>query len=251
MSRDVLQEWWVVPTVRPAAQLRLFCIPYAGGSATVYHRFGQAMPAAIEVATLQVPGRGFRLREPAIGELGPLLAAIEAAIAPRLDRPYALFGHSLGALIAFELTRRLRRSGRPAPEHLFVSASPAPRDSRALPLAADLAAPQLWAEVNRLYGTPAQVLDDPELLALVVPPLKADVAMLAAYRYAAEAPLAVPITAFVGSSDPRVDRAGAEGWRVETTAGFAVHEVQGPHLYLQQAQGELVARVSGALLPGV
>jgi len=247
MTRDAQQDWWVVPAARQAPRLRLFCFPYAGGSATAYHRFGQALPADVEMVSLQVPGRGFRMREPAICELGALLAAVEAAIAPRLDRPYALFGHSLGALVAFEIARRLRRSGRPAPVHLFASASPAPQATHALRVSTDLAAPEFWAGVHELYGTPAQVLADPELLNLVVPPLKIDVQLIASYRYLTEPPLATPITALIGNRDPMVDRAAAEEWRVETTAGFAVHEVPGPHLYLQDAPAELIGVVRAAL----
>jgi len=247
MTRDAHPAWWVVPAVRREAAVRLFCFPYAGGSGPVYHRLTQAMPAEIEVVSLQVPGRGFRLREPPSRDLGALLAAIEETMAPRLDRPYALFGHSFGALMAFEVARRLRRSGQPAPLHLFASAAPAPAATCGLRVSTDLAAPAFWKAVHELYGMPAQVLVDPELLDLVVPPLKADLQLMASYRYQPEAPLAAPITAFFGSRDPRVDRAAAEEWRAETTAAFAVHEVPGPHLYLTDAPAELAGGVRAAL----
>ena len=246
MTRDADQDWWVVSQPRPSARLRLFCFPYAGGSATVYHRLGRALPDDVEVASLQVPGRGFRLREPAIGDLDALLAAIEQVIAPRLDRPYALFGHSFGALVAFEVARRLRRGGREAAQ-LFASASPAPQATRALRVSPDLDPTALWAAVNDLYGTPAQPLVDPELLNLVVPPLRTDLRLMASYRYRPEPPLAAPITAFFGSRDPMVDRAAAEAWRAETTAAFALHEVPGPHLYLQDPPAALVEAVKAGL----
>ena len=247
MTSDAQKAWWVVPAPRPEAKLRLFCFPYAGGSATVYHRFGQALPADVEVVSLQLPGRGFRLREPTHVDLAALLPAIEAALVPRLDRPCALFGHSLGALVAFELARRLRRAGHAAPLHLFASASPAPSATRALRVSTDLAAPAFWTAVHELYGTPAQVLADPELLALVVPPLKADFQVMASYHYQAEPPLATPITTFVGTKDPMVDRPAAEQWRAETSVAFALHEVPGPHLFLQDSGQLVAAHVRAAL----
>src|SRR5690349_9028549 len=99
MTRDT-PSWWVVPAPRPAARLRLFCFPFAGGSATAYHRFVQSLPPEIEAASLQLPGRGFRLREPALTTLEALFDGVTGAIAPRLDRPFALFGHSFGAMMA-------------------------------------------------------------------------------------------------------------------------------------------------------
>jgi medium-chain acyl-[acyl-carrier-protein] hydrolase len=248
MSLDASKSWWVVPESRRDATMRLFCFPYAGGSGTVFHRFAQAMPEHIEVASLQVPGRGFRLRDAAIPTLDGLLDAVEGVIASRLDRPYAFFGHSLGAIVAFELARRGRRAGLPAPAHLFASAAPAPRATRhGRSVSRDLEAPAFWQAVHALYGTPTQVLADPELLAMVVPPLKADFALFDAYRYEEDAPLSTPITAFFGSMDPMVDRAAADAWRAETTDAFALHEVPGPHLYVQVPPIELVKHVRAAL----
>src|SRR5689334_11040487 len=97
--------WWVVPARKPSAAKRLFCLPYAGGSGTVFHKLAQSFGDDVEVHSMQPPGRGFRMREPAFAELAGLIYGLREAIEPRLDRPYALFGHSMGALVAFELTR--------------------------------------------------------------------------------------------------------------------------------------------------
>jgi medium-chain acyl-[acyl-carrier-protein] hydrolase len=240
-------SWWVVPAQRPGARVRLFCFPYAGGSAPVYHKLARALPDDIEVHCLQPPGRGFRLREPALTELHALVAAIDGVLAPRLDRPFALFGHSMGALVAFELTRRLRAGGGPQPGHLFASAAPAPQVARPRLVSTALEAPAFWAAVNQLYGTPAQAAVDPALLELAVPPLKDDFRILLGYRYQPGPPLAQPITAFIGSADPMVERSGAEAWREQTTSVFALHDIPGPHLYLRDAPPPLPALVTAAL----
>jgi medium-chain acyl-[acyl-carrier-protein] hydrolase len=242
-------RWWVVPAARPDARVRLFCFPYAGGSATVYHKLGRALPAEVEVCCLQPPGRGFRLRDPAIRELHALVSAIEAVLLPRLDRPFALFGHSMGALVAFELTRRLAAAGQPLPRHLFASAAPAPQVARPRLISTALPPPAFWAAVNQLYGTPEQAAVDPALLELAVPPLKDDFAVLAGYRYQPGPPLPLPITAFAGSADPMVERADAEAWREQTSAAFALHQIPGPHLYLRDAPAPLPQLLAAALLP--
>jgi surfactin synthase thioesterase subunit len=222
---------------RPAARLRLFCFAYAGGSATAFHRLAQWMPPSIETHSLQLPGRGFRIREPAVTSWPALLDAVQASIVARADRSYALLGHSMGALVAFETARRLRRAGKPAAVHLFASAAPAPRVTRALRVPTSLGANDFWTQVHQLYGTPTQAIADPELLKLVVPPLKADFELVASYRYAVEAPLSVPITVITGTKDPVVSIEDAEAWRGESTGAFSRKTIEGPHLYVNEAPG--------------
>jgi myxalamid-type polyketide synthase MxaE and MxaD len=242
-----LDAWWVVPTPKPAARMRLFCLPYAGGSATAFHRFAQGFADDVEVQSLQPPGRGFRLREPAMTDLGQLLDKLSEVIEPRLDRPFALLGHSFGALLAFELVRALRRRGRPLPMHLFASAAAAPAAWSALRVALEQPAERFWSDINALYGTPISGPVHPDVLALAVPPLKTDCALIASYRYVPEEKLALPITTFVGASDPMVKHADAEGWQHETTGRFALHEVPGAHLFLQESAAVLSVQVRAAL----
>jgi medium-chain acyl-[acyl-carrier-protein] hydrolase len=127
MKSDPTQGWLYLPGPNPQAALRLFCFPYAGSGATVFRRWPASLPAGVEVCGVRLPGREGRLREPAFDRLAPLVEALAAALPPALDRPFAFFGHSMGALVAFELAHRLRRDGRPGPRHLFVSGRTAPQ----------------------------------------------------------------------------------------------------------------------------
>jgi medium-chain acyl-[acyl-carrier-protein] hydrolase len=222
-------------------------MPYAGGSGTVFHRFAQGFPASTEVQSLQPPGRGFRLREPPVRDFARMIESVLAVLRPRLDRPYALFGHSMGALVAFELVRALRREGRLLPLHLFVSAARAPAAWQAIPVSVDAEPLAFWRAVNQLYGTPVHGPVHPDVLTLAVPPLKADFALIASYRHSVEEPLTLPITAFVGTRDPMVRRDAALAWQAETSGPFALHEVAGPHLFLQDSAALVSAHVRAAL----
>jgi medium-chain acyl-[acyl-carrier-protein] hydrolase len=246
MNDQAHDAWWVVPAKKPGAAKRLFCLPYAGGSGTVFHKLAQSFGDDVEVHSMQPPGRGFRMREPAFAELEGLVYGLREAIEPRLDRPYALFGHSMGALVAFELTRALRHEGRRLPEHLFVSASPSPAAWTRVPVSVELEPAAFWRAVNELYGTPVHAAVPGDVLDLVVPPLKADLKLIASYRYVSEDQLALPITALVGSRDPMVKREAAAEWAQETSGAFALHEVPGAHLFLQDAAAQLSAQVRAA-----
>lgn len=240
--------WWkVFPTAGCEARVRLFCFPYAGGSGSVFHRFGQALPSAVEVVSLQAPGRSYRLCEPPVASLEALLLAIEMTITPWLDRPYALFGHSFGALVAFETARRLRRAGQVAPLHLFASASPAPQVPRPPRISTELGARDFWTAVQQIFGAAPDGPSDQDFLDLVVPPLKEDFRLLASYRYQPDRPLGMPISAFYGAQDPTMSAADAGEWAAQTTGLFSVQEVQGPHLYVRDAPRALVETVSREL----
>lgn len=232
------------PVARPAT--RLFCFPYAGGSASAYRGFGAALPADVEAVAIELPGRGARFTEPTFRHLGPLLAALADDLGPFLDVPFAFFGHSMGGLIAFELARLLRRRGGPQPARLFLSSCPAPGTrERPRPLHT-LPDAELVEEMRGYGGLGAEVLGSPELLELLLPMIRADFEVVDTWVSPEEAPLEIPIATLHGTSDT-VSRAQAEAWRAHTRGPFAVHVFPGNHFYLREQEREVVLIISRAL----
>ena len=246
-ARVAGDSWFVVarPVERP--RLRLFCFPYAGGSAVVFHRWPEGLPGDVEIRALQLPGRSFRLTEPPLPRLDRVLDAIEPVIAPLLDVPFAFFGHSMGGLIAFELARRLRRRGQREPACLLISGRRGPDVPETEPSIGALPEDQFLVELSRRHGAPAELLQNPELIELVMPSLRADFELLETHAYVAEEPLGCPITIFGGKGDTGVPIAHLEAWRAHTRAPFHMHLLPGGHFFLQSAQAELLGLLSAEL----
>lgn len=242
------KPWILGPPPDPSARLRLFCFPYAGGGASVFHGWGPSLPAGVAVYPVQPPGRENRLREPAFTAIGPLVEAAATALRPLLRPPFALFGHSLGALVAFELARRLRREGAPAPACLFASGCRAPQLQRPAVLPAHRLPKDVFiAELRRLKGTPEAVLNNAELLEVLLPVLLADFAAAETYRYTEEKPLDSPITVFGGDEDGQVDGHGLAAWAAQTAAAFRLHRLPGGHFFLRTDRAFFLQSLSASL----
>ncbi|WLQ32272.1 alpha/beta fold hydrolase [Streptomyces castrisilvae] len=230
-----------VPRPLPDAPLRLVCVPYAGGGAGVFRGWHTGLPG-IEVAAVRLPGRESRYTDPPYRTMGPLVADLADAITATADRPYALFGHSMGARVAFETARRLRRVGGPQPRCLFVSGCRAPH----LPLrppTGHLTDARFVQELRALGGAPPQFFADPELVALLLPMLRADFGVLESYEHAPAAPLGLPVRAFCGDADPHVSPAQAAAWRAHTTSRFGLTRVAGGHFYLAERRDTLLRTI--------
>jgi len=225
---------------RPKASVRLFCFPYAGGTALVYRPWAQKFPASVEVVAIQLPGRATRIKEPPISKLTDLVEPIASALAPFLDKPFAFFGHSMGAVISFEVARFFRRQGHALPRHMFVSGRSAPQLSRENPPLYNLPKEELLAELQQLEGTPREVLEHPELMDLMLPVLRADLSVCDTYEYTEEAPLACPITALGGLQDFDVSRRTIEAWREQTSAKFTLRMLQGNHFFIHSNESLLM-----------
>ncbi|MBI4861038.1 MAG: thioesterase [Candidatus Riflebacteria bacterium] len=244
-------RWIVRPAPCPDPRLRLICFPYAGGGATTYRSWAGALPRHVELLAVQPPGREGRFSHPPFTRLEPLMDAMVPALDPWLDRPFALFGHSLGCLLAFELARRLTRGGRTGPVHLFVSARGAPALPPRTPRATPLSDQEFIAGLRRYEGTSEQVLADPELLELLLPVLRADFTVNETYEYRPGEALGCPISACGGASDPDVTVADLEAWQGETRGPFRVRTFPGGHFYLFSRQHDLMTSLMEDLAPSL
>ncbi|MDF3300830.1 thioesterase II family protein [Streptomyces tropicalis] len=218
----------------PAGAPRLLVLPHAGGNASYFFPLSTALARHADTLVVQYPGRQERFGEPCVESLHDMADLVAAVLladsASLLDRPLAVFGHSMGASLAFEVACRLRDAGFP-PAALTVSGRRAP--SIPAPGAVHLADDgQLIADMKLLGGTDERMLDHPELLAAVLPSVRSDYVATETYRFRGAAPLDCPITALIGDVDPRVDEPQARAWHTHTTAAFRLRSYAGGHFFL-------------------
>ena len=213
----------------------------------MFREWSDGLPADVEVCPIQFPGRGTRLMEPPYSRLSLLVEALIQALLPLLDKPFALFGHSLGSLVSFELARQIWANHQVRPVRLFVSAGPAPQIPRRNSPIHDLPEKEFMAELRRLNGIPAELLSNKELMDIVLPSLRADFALFESYRYLSGPPLNCPISTFGGLNDNRVNHDDLEAWRDQTTASFTIRMFPGDHFFLKSTQPLLLRALSQEL----
>jgi medium-chain acyl-[acyl-carrier-protein] hydrolase len=247
VNDDAFGRWLVRLRERPGARLRLFCFPYAGAGASIFHRWPDALQDDVEVVPVQLPGRETRYREPLHHSIEPLVAGLAAAIAPALDRPFAFFGYSLGGLVAFETARELRRRGAAQPELLLIAASPAPHCKKAHPPIADLPEAEFLDHVRRVYAPPEAAWRVPELLQLMLPILRADMDIYQRHAPPPEPPISCPIHVFGGEDDHAAPREDLHAWREYTAADFSAQHFAGGHFFIHQQAAPLQRAVAGHL----
>lgn len=238
--------WITCPHPNPQATLRLFCFPYAGGGTLSYRPWAELLPE-VEICPILLPGRERRLTEPAFTELSALIAALSSAILPYLDKPFAYFGHSMGGLLAFELIRHLRPE-RHSPLHLFVSGCRAPQLPDPEPLLHTLPDDEFLEALRRFNGTPDEVLANQELMAVLLPMIRADFTLLKTYGYSPQKPLSCPITVFGGLQDTTVAYDHLNAWQSQTDAAFSLHMLPGDHFFLHSHQHLLIQVMTVALV---
>jgi medium-chain acyl-[acyl-carrier-protein] hydrolase len=238
--------WFQVPNPQTHPRFRLFCFSYAGGNASVYRDWYRRLPVDVELCSIQLPGRGSRFREPAFTRLEDLLSALCDAIVPYLGTtPFAFFGHSMGAQVAYELARKLRDLGLPQPSGLFVSGRRAPQlPSRRRPIH-DLPEDEFQREIRRLNGTPEEALQNQELMALVSPILRADCQVIETWRYQPSEPLNIPLLAMGGIKDEHVSIDDLESWGKLTRGEFEMRLFSGDHFYIHSATDAVLSCING------
>jgi medium-chain acyl-[acyl-carrier-protein] hydrolase len=227
----------------PSRRLRLFCFPHAGRGGSLFHGWNEGLPDSIVVCPVTLPGHEHRLGEPAIDDVQALARTMARELHSSFQEPFAFFGHSLGALLAFELARHLCRSGSLAPTCLALSGHRAPHIPRNGATTYDRPTDEFLMELRRLEGTPAEVLCNAPLLALVLPALRADFKAAESYRYDAGPPLNCPIIAYGGAHDSDIPNSDLVAWAAHTRDRFCVRMFEGGHFYINAQRRELMAQL--------
>lgn len=227
----------------PDAPRRLVCFPHAGGAAPYFVPVARAMAGETDVLAVQYPGRQERRHEPCLGSVDELARRAVEALAPWLDRPVTLFGHSMGAMVAFEAARLLERDGR-APHGLVVSGRRAPTRTRPAQDLVHLRDDEgLMAEIKRLSGTDERILADEELLRMILPAIRSDYQAVESYRYRPGPLLSCPVLALIGDADPQVTQDEARSWAEHTTGRFDMTVFPGGHFYLNSQAGAVIRAI--------
>jgi len=246
---NLSQGWIYQPVNAPMAPMRLFCFHYGGGSAQIFHKWGAMLAPVAEVCAVQLPGRSSRLREKPFSCMEPLIEELLPIVNKHLDRPYALLGLSLGALIAFELARKLRRQGALLPTALFTVSRLAPQLKREGSTMLGHSDTECLKILEERYGPApgSELMKDPHMRALVMPGLLADIAIFENYEYSSGDPFSFPVIALRGKADPATTEDENKAWGVHSPTRFISHDFPGGHFFWQEGEGDLVQYVSGRL----
>ena len=241
-------KWLIYRREPGVTTLRLFCFPFGGGGASVFSSWQKGMPTGVEICPVQPPGREGRIAEPPITRVPQLVSLLLEALAPYFDRPFALYGHSLGALTAFELARQLRRQGLRLPEGLFASGHPSPDLPRRRPFVSHLARPEFVEAMRNHFEVPSELLDSKEIMDFVFPALRADYELVETYVYQEEPPFAFPFSIFGGSRDPEATETELLAWKKHTTGAFRMTALDGNHMFINTARESLVRELANDLV---
>jgi medium-chain acyl-[acyl-carrier-protein] hydrolase len=230
------------------ARIRLFCLPYAGGSAAIYKDWQKAVPAELQICPIELPGRGLRSREPLPHSIPELAREIASALDLHNDKPLALFGHSMGAAIAYEVARNLEAKNNRALCVLIVSGARAPFLERKKPGVGDLSDSEFLDHIRDLNGTPPEVLADQELMAVLLPMLRRDFINCERYRLENPHVLRTPITALAGDGDVDISISDVEAWSALTVGRFLAQSFPGDHFFIKSEEVAVIAAVTSILL---
>jgi medium-chain acyl-[acyl-carrier-protein] hydrolase len=242
-----MNPWLPFRRPRPGARLRLFCFPHAGGGASAFRDWSGELPPDVEVCPVQYPGRETRFKEPLCSSLAALADALASALRPEWDKPFAFFGHSMGALVAWELARVLARRKAPPPSRLIVSGRGAPHLPPAGPPAHALPEPDLVAVLRHYSGRAEELLANRDLLQLFLPVLRADLAVAETPRPEPPDPLPVPLAAVGGLADADNPWHRLDAWRSHTQGPFRLWMLPGGHFYLEPGRRDLLRLLAAEL----
>ncbi|NUT38916.1 MAG: thioesterase [Thermoactinospora sp.] len=228
---------------RKDAEVRLFCFAHAGGGSALFRKWDAHLSPTVDVCPVVLPGREGRLREMPFNRMEQLVEPLFRALAPHADRPFALFGHSMGAAVAYEMARRFADSPHGEPAVLFASGRRAPHLPTRRRRFSDLSEDELLDELATLNGTPAEVMDQRNLLEVFLPTLRADFELNESYTPLPGPGLSCPVSAFLGDTDPEVDQDEIAAWADATRGPFMLRLFEGDHFYLKGPRTEVLEAV--------
>jgi medium-chain acyl-[acyl-carrier-protein] hydrolase len=241
-------RWLLFPKPNPSASLRLFCFHYAGGSAQTFYTWPAELPSTAEIGMVQLPGRGHRLAEPKITRLLQLSRVVAQALQQFTDKPFAFFGHSLGALLCFEVARSLRREHLLEPAQLFVSATQAPHRRRRDEPLSTLPKTALIEKLREFNNAPPEALQNDELMDLLLPTIHVDFELCETYEYRHETPLGCPITIYGGIEDHEVERERLAAWSEMTAGPSNIRMFPGGHFFINTSRSLFLQTFASDLL---
>lgn len=229
-------SWFICPIKQPNPSVRLFCFPYAGGGTIIYKDWLKRFPSNIEVHMAQLPGRERRFNEQLPTSVEAITSAFRQEIKPFLHQPFIFFGHSMGALLAYELTRELIKEEGVSPEILFVSAKSAPHINNSREYIHKLPSDEFWDKLIKLNGTPKEIVENDELMKLYEPTLRKDFEICDSYLFEKSVNLTCPISVFGGTDDITINKEELEAWQELSTGAFKLRMVEGDHFYIRNQQ---------------
>lgn len=236
--------WITYFSSSPFAKLTLFCFPYAGGSASVFANWKTDLPSFVDIAAINLPGRGARMMETPCTQMRALIPPLADAISPFLTKPFVFFGHSLGATVAFELARELRFAQKPLPLQLLVAGRRAPHIANDSNPIHHLTDKEFKEEIRRKQGTPDEILNNNELMELVLPMLKADFQIADTVTYQDAEPLPLPITFYWGNEDKPINQNNDNAWGMHTSSTYRNIEIAGGHFFINTAKEALLKQLN-------
>lgn len=240
-------DWFIPLKQEKNAYTRLFCFHYGGGSASAYREWAKDLADHAELVAIQLPGRESRFNEPLLDNISDIVDRLCLNFNGYLDKSFIFFGHSIGALIAFELVRALRRKGMLQPKHLIVSGTKAPQVPLKRAPIYNLPDSKLIEEIRKYNGIPSTILEDKELMAIFLPIIRADFCISETYKYTSEEPLTYPITALGGLSDDTFDSEDLLKWQEQTSSLFEYDLLPGDHFFIKSSYQEVINIVNKVL----
>lgn len=232
---------------RDRVRMRLFCFHYAGATASIFRSWAKSVPDGVEIVAIQLPGREYRLAEPLLTDIGQVVIALAEVLSPLVDKPFAVFGHSVGALIGFDVVRMLRARGLREPELLIASGRNAPQ-FKWRDVGVEVLSDDEFVEAVRCYnGTPESLLADESLRDLWLPRLRADLTLSARYEYIEQGPLECRILVMFGEQDRLVTDSGLRGWLEQTKGEVRFFACPGDHFFLHAAEERVLTKVYAEL----